>query len=218
METNPSDALAAALAAVAYGQLGNYFSSDAPALERARAVNYSDLAGALDITDPLVASARASVAMFTWQPIEQVDALVRRALAMDPTNGWTWERMGFHLITLGDTIGAKQAFQRALRLKGASMPQANCLNGIGMACSRGGDVAGSVLAYEQALAVNPQAVWINGKLALAYRTLGDKTAAKRASEALRRGLPDMATGSYGTCLSELPATCATVLSELGLPT
>jgi hypothetical protein len=86
-----------------------------------------------------VTIARGTVASYLKQPEEQ-EALVARALAMDPTSAWAWERRGyirqgqaFNLHSADEADAAIVDFQRSMRFRGPGLPLANCLYGIAAA-------------------------------------------------------------------------------------
>ena len=98
---DPADAIATALLAYCHAQLTGYHRAEPVADGWASARSLSRRAGVLDNDDPLVTLARGTVASFLKQPEEQ-EALVARALAMDPTSAWAWERRAY--IRQGDAF------------------------------------------------------------------------------------------------------------------
>ncbi len=91
---DPGDALSVAMAALAHALIANYLGTTTPAAERQTALRLADQAGILDDRDTLVAAARAAVALGAYRNLDEVDGLVTRALAMDPTLGWAWQIRG----------------------------------------------------------------------------------------------------------------------------
>ena len=97
MEMDPDDALPVTVAAYWQARLFADAATASPAATRSLAHHLVRRAGALDVGDPLVTTARAAVAALSSSDY-YVEALVDRALAMDPTSGWVWERRGFLVL------------------------------------------------------------------------------------------------------------------------
>ena len=224
MALDPDDALPPALAAVCYAQLFNYHgvlslcsNSVLPPGPRDTARNLLRRARLLDTGDSLVvtASAAASGLLATGgcrlpQDVETAVSLASRAVAMDPTSAWAWERWAYARLRSGGP--AKQVtafFRQALRLKEPSASASNSLNGIGELCCAGGrwEIAGA--CFRRALAENPRATWMIGSIALTSLKAGDATAARQWVTELRRNHP-------GLCVRNLPPSHA-ALAEVGLP-
>jgi AraC-like DNA-binding protein len=131
MEMDPDDALPAAVAAYCQARLFTDAATVSPTATRSLAHHLTRCAGALDAGDPLVMTARAAVATLSGSD-DDAEALVERALAMDPTSGWAWERKGY-LVWRNNPDGAIACFNRAMQLHGPFMPRDNCFLGIAQA-------------------------------------------------------------------------------------
>jgi adenylate cyclase len=94
MELDAADATSMALLACCNAQLGTYHGTSSPGAARDTALALSLRAGMLDNSNPLVMAA-CSTATALALPADEAEALVTRALAMDPTSAWAWERRGF---------------------------------------------------------------------------------------------------------------------------
>jgi tetratricopeptide (TPR) repeat protein len=165
-----------------------------PDVACAAARSYYQRACALDNNDPLVTVARASVASLLSISFErdEADALATRALAMDPTSAWAWERRGFTRVAAGgEPQQAIDDFLRALRLRGPDMPQSNCFLGIADAHRAAGRREEASLWVRKAIAANPQAIWLHRNRSLYAWELGDRTEQMQAVDCLRRGLPEL---------------------------
>src|SRR5690242_8314203 len=155
MEIDPDDALPCAVAAYCQARLFIDAATALPAATRNLAHHLARRAGALDAGDPLVTTARAAVAALSRSD-DDVEALVDRALAMDPTFGWAWERRG-SLFCWKDSDVAIACFSRALQLYGPFMPRENCFLGIAQAHEAAGHFDEAVRWARRAIAENPQA-------------------------------------------------------------
>ncbi|HEX5325134.1 MAG TPA: helix-turn-helix domain-containing protein [Acetobacteraceae bacterium] len=214
MEVDPDGALPVALAAYCQGRLFHGLGG-APA--RDLALRLTQHAGGLDFGDPLVTTARAAVASLTGR-LHDAESLVTRAIAMDPTSGWAWERRGFaRLFCDGDADLAIADFDRALRLHGPAMPRENCFFGTAQAHRSAGRLEEAVRWLHRGLAENPHADILHRFLVFYSSHLGDQSAARRSADALRRAQPDLTVSFLAdTCLVIRPA-CLDALVGAGVP-
>jgi tetratricopeptide (TPR) repeat protein len=189
MDIDPDDPLPPALAAYAQARLIVGFDVPSPAATRELTLRLADRAGILDFGDPLVVTARAAVATLLGQR-DDAETLASRALAMDPASGWAWERRGF-LLSRREPDMAIACFRHALQLYGPYISRENCLLGIGEAHCYAGRPEESVSWLRSALADNPGAYFVYLSLICAYTQLGDRTAARRSADDIRRSLPGL---------------------------
>ena len=189
MRIDPDNPRPVALAAWCHIQLVLYDGTDHPETERACARQLADRAAALDpLGDPLVLTARSGGAIAACR-CDEVDALLARAGAIDPDSGWVWERKGWLRAIHGEAEPALACFRRAMQLKGPRAPIANCLAGIGKAHFVAGRFEEAARWLNRALTENPGAVWLNRVLAPCYLALGERQAAARSLDRLRRAYP-----------------------------
>jgi AraC-like DNA-binding protein/tetratricopeptide (TPR) repeat protein len=215
---DPGDALSVAMAALAHAQIANFLGTTAPAAERQVALRLSDQAGILDDRDNLVVSARAAVALGSYRSLDEVDSLVTRALAMDPTLGWAWQIRGHLRLRRGDDPDLAVAdFERALLLNGPDMPRTSCFNGIAFARLFGKRRTDAIGFSGKALADNPAAGWLHVNFVCIYRAEGDVMAKRRSLTDLRRAHPDLTVGLFGECRPGLPTLCLEIMHDAGLP-
>jgi AraC-like DNA-binding protein len=94
-ELDAADATSMALLACCHAQLGTYHGTSSPGAARdtALALSLSRRAAMLDNSNPLVMAACSTATALALQA-DEAEALVTRALAMDPTSAWAWERRG----------------------------------------------------------------------------------------------------------------------------
>jgi adenylate cyclase len=224
MEMDPDHAPAAALAAWCHAKLfrAQVFSGQgaAPSMAdaKARALLLAERAGTLGPADPLVLAARSQVETIAGDP-QAADALLARALAMDPTACWAWEQSGWLRNACEEPEIAIAHFDRSLRL---SSPRTPSLGLAGTGCSHfiAGRYGDAALWLRKEVSANPAAAWANRTLAAAYALLGDRPAALDALGALRRAYPDVTVGSVAA-VSPPIAACRErtmeALAGLGLP-
>jgi AraC-like DNA-binding protein len=215
---DPGDALSVAMAALAHAQIANFLGTTAPAVERQTARRLSDQAGLLDDRDTLVLAARAATALGSYRSLDEVDGLVTRALARDPTLGWAWQIRGHLRLRRGDDPDLAVAdFERALLLNGPHMPRTSCLSGMAFARLFGKRRTDAVGFSTKALADNPGAGWLHVNFVCIYRAEGDVTAKQRSLNDLRRAHPDLTVGLFGESRPGLPALCLEIMHDAGLP-
>jgi AraC-like DNA-binding protein/tetratricopeptide (TPR) repeat protein len=193
---DPADAVATALLGYCHAQISSYHGTASVEASRATARHLFQRAGQLDNDDPLVTIARGTVASFLRQPEEE--ALVARALAMDPTSAWAWERRAY--IRQGEAFRLRSSeaadtairdFHWAMRLRGPGMPRANCLHGIASAHYAAGRYQEAADWARKALAENPQMDWVHKLLSCSANRLGDKATVARSVDCMRRARPHL---------------------------
>jgi AraC-like DNA-binding protein/TolB-like protein len=193
IELDPANALSVALLACGHAQLATYHGTSSPAAARDMALRLALQARMLDSNDPLVTTARGTAAAMSLQS-DEGDALVSRALAMDPSSTWVWERRALLRVAVNPD-GAIADFIRALRLRAPTMPRSNCLAGIAAAHYSADRLAETDLWMRKALAENPEATWLYCLQTRFAFKLGGKPMVKEAVERLRRAQPEL-TVSY----------------------
>jgi adenylate cyclase len=217
VEIEPDYAPATALAAWCHAQLILYNGTPSPNQERRNALLLSERAGILDPDDPIVLTARCAVHTMAGQ-LDHAAVLIARALELDPTLVWGWERSGWLHAYAGNAETAIEHFGQATRLD-PRRPNANRLTGLGCACFHACRYDEAALWKRAALREDPGTAWINRSLSVAYARLGDRFAALNSLEALRRHSPDI---TIGKIVQSLPFTqdflnrVADGLDDLGL--
>ena len=215
MDLDPDDALPAALAA--YSQARLFFGDTAqpPAVARDRALHLSRCAGNLDVADPLVTTARSAVAAILGQRDDE-EALIDRALVMDPTSGWAWERRGF-LYCWSRPYQAIADFQRALRLHGPKMPREHCLHGLAVANRAANRIDAAIRWERRALAENPGATILHKFVVFYASRLDERRMAQQAGEELRRAHPELTITSLADADLIQRPECMDFLRQVGVP-
>ena len=189
IEIEPDYAPATALAAWCHAQLILYNGAPSPNQERRNALLLSERAGILDPDDPIVLTARCAVHTMAGQ-LDHAADLIARALELDPTLVWGWERSGWLNAYAGNAETAIKHFDQATTLD-PRRPNANRLTGLGCACFHACRYDEAALWKRAALREDPGTAWINRSLSVSYARLGDRSAALDALEALRRYSPDI---------------------------
>jgi adenylate cyclase len=219
MAIDPDYGLATALAAWGHGQLVMYNGTSEPAEERSLALDLVKRAAILDGDDPLVLTARCAVHMMAKE-FEVAEALVARALALDPTSGWAWGRSGWLHSYRGDSETAIKHFGRALSLDPTAGSRANSLAGIGSAHFHEARYEAAALWLKSAILEEPGTSWANRSLSVSYARLGERLKALESLDALRRFCPDVTVGQVVAAVpfgTDFLNRLADGLSTLGLP-
>ena len=216
MQVDPDDALPVAFAACAHARLSHIDGATPPAGARELAVDLARRAAVMDIGEASVTTARAAVASLLGQR-EEAEALATRALAMDPTSGWAWERCGV-LICEESPDRAVGYFRWARALHGPSMPQENCLHGIARAHWAAGRVPEAARWLRRALAENPSAAHLHLYGMFYAWHLGDQAEARRCAEQLRRAHPELTVSDLvRRGLVQEDAACLEIPARAGIP-
>jgi len=218
-EIDPDYGLAAGLSAWCRGQLVMYNGSAAPADDKAWAARLAHRAAMLDADDPLVLTACCAVHTMMGE-LEAADALLARALQLEPNYAWAWGRSGWLNAYLGRADAAIAHFQRAIRLEPSSPSNANNFVGIAAAHFGAGRYEDAVVWTSKALREQPQMQWANRTLSASYARLGERTDALHCLDKLRRYSPDLTVGQV---LDAVPFRqhhldrLGETLRDLGLP-
>jgi len=147
-------------------------------------------------------------------------ALVHRALALDPTSEWAWERSGWLKTFSGDPESGIAHLGRAMRLDPSSPSNVNRFVGVGCAHFDAGHYDQAAFWMRKAVRAQPSTVWVNRTLSVSYARLDERPAALDSLDALQRYSPDL---TISQVLASLPFTpdfmgrVADGLDDLGLP-
>jgi adenylate cyclase len=196
-----------------------YNGTPAPDRERAYALWLAQRAAILDTGDPLVLTARCAVHTMAGE-FDTADALVARALALDPSCGWAWGRSGWLRSYSGKPQAAIAHFRHALSLDPPSAAKANNFIGIGSAHFDAGRYDLAATWMRRALLERPDALWANRTLSVSYLRLGERRKALESLDALRRYCPVLTVDRVVTAIpfrSGYLNRLAEGLGALGLP-
>ncbi len=220
MDIDPDYGVASGLAAWCHGQLVMHNASSKPNEEKARALRLAQRASILGGDDPLVLTARCAVYTMAGH-FDAAEALLARALQLDPMSAWAWGRSGWLNSYMGNCEVAIKHFRRAISLAPSSASNANEFVGIGSAHFGAGRYAAAAAWMRRALVEEPATLWANRTLSVSYARLGERLKALESIESLRRYCPDLTVSQV---MEAIPFRrdhldrLGDGLSELGLPT
>jgi TolB-like protein/tetratricopeptide (TPR) repeat protein len=187
MEMDPGAALPTALTGLGLAQIANHFGAEDPDAVRAQAGAFYKRAAELDTGDPLVTTTRAAIASLSYW-MEDADALSARAVAMDPTSHWAWERRGAYRIRAHERSDLVIAdLERALRLKPPSLPRSPVLVNIGIAHCLAGRADLAAPFIRAAWSENP-ADWVQLNRVWEHIAARDELRARETLDELRRSI------------------------------
>jgi AraC-like DNA-binding protein len=216
-ELDPSEPLAVALLACCHGQVALNFGTSSPPSARAEAERLARRAALLDSSDPLVTTARAMAMSMSWQCHED-RSLAVRAVAMDPTSTWAWERLGFTGLCRAEhpdkLVGQ---YTRALQLRGPDWPHVISFMGMASAHRSAGRLREAEAWVRKAVAENPD-------MASTYRwearyafDIGDRARMAPAVERMRRLHPDVSVSLLMACDPRADPDWLDAMAGAGLP-
>lgn len=191
----------------------------AAAAERAEGSRMADQAGILAPAAPMVLAIRASIAHLA-KDFEAAESLAARAVAIDPTCAWGWDRLGWVHESTNRPDSAMPFFARAERIPAPYLDGAASMDGVGTAHFCAGRFREAATVLRTAALVRPGSTGLHGKLAACYVQLGDKAAARAELEKLRRILPDISVeqyvSSYPCSVDSFTGVMASSLSDIGM--
>ena len=211
--------LATALAAWGHAQLVMYNDSQAPADDKLQAIKLIHRAAILDSGDPLVLAIRCAVHTMAGE-LDVADALVARAIALDPYNAWTWGRSAWLHAYRGNSETAIAYFDCALALDPNGISRANNLAGLGTAYFNAGRYDAAAFCLHRAMLENPGMWWANRSLSVSYARMGERAKALESLETLRRSCPDLTVSQVLSSVPFRPEFLVRLgegLNSLGLP-
>jgi adenylate cyclase len=221
---DPGYSLPRALAAWCYAQRPTYFRVQSLRREdieadRTKATALARQAVRLDNSDPLVLTfAGAAHSLTREYPL--AESLIEKALAMDPNSAWAWTRSGWINVYLRKTSRAIEHFERSIRLSPLDPMMFNIFAGIGAAHLDAENYAEAARWIERGLREQPDAIWLNRMLAVAYFHSGHVDAAKTALGVLLRSFPGLTIAGLveSAAFSDfLRGKFEEAFRELGLP-
>jgi TolB-like protein len=163
--------------------------------ERAKADQMAGRAGILAPADALVLAIRASIAHLAGD-YEAAESLATRAVVIDPTCAWGWDRLGWVHEATDRPNDALPFFARAERFPTPYLDKAASLDGVGTAYFTVGRYEEAAIVLRAAALIRPGSTGLHGKLAACYAQLRDKPAAWAELAKLRGILPDVSASQY----------------------
>jgi adenylate cyclase len=220
MTLAPDCGLAVALSGWCHARSANLAWTTKATAERDKAGYMADRAGILAPADAMVLAIRASIAHLAGE-YAAAESLATRAVAIDPTCAWAWDRLGWVHEATDRPDGALPFFARAERIAAPYLDQAASLDGIGTAYFSARRYEEAALLLRAAALVRPGSTGLHGKLAACYAQLGDKPAARSELAKLRSILPDVSAtqyvNGYPCSLSPFRDMLTNSLTSVGMP-
>jgi len=216
---DPAYPLALSLSAWCCGQRAVYNWSPNPDAERQEAIGRAQAAADLAEEDPFVLTVLGAALTITRQYRAGLLA-VEKALALDPSSAWAWNRSGYLHIHFDRPDEAIDHFQRAIRLSPFDPMIFNSYFGIGTAHFVAGRYADSVDWCERALLTNPKALWINRTLAPAYVFTGRREEGEASVRSLLEAYPGLTIPAVRSAQALSPRVLDRLsegLKQAGLP-
>jgi adenylate cyclase len=217
IELDPSEPLAVALLACCHGQVALNFGTSSPPAARAEVERLARRAALLDSSDPLVTTARAMAMSMSWQ-CQEDRSLAVRAVAMDPTSTWAWERLGFTGLCRGEhpdrLIGQ---YTRALQLRCPDWPHVISFMGMASAHRSAGRLQQAEVWARKALAENPDMASTHRWEAQYAFDIGDRARMAQAVERMRRLLPHASVSLLADCAPGANPDWLDAMAGAGLP-
>jgi AraC-like DNA-binding protein/TolB-like protein len=190
IDIDPADATAIAFLAYCHAQRANYIATSSLAADRSASLDLSQRAGMLDSGDPMVLTARGAVAAAALRN-DEADALVTRALSLDPTSAWAWMLRGHTRCGFAAAERAIADYQRSIQLRGPGISASSCIYSIGAAHWNAGRFEETIRWTRRALAENPSATWMHRHLSCAAAKLGDWATVAHSVDCMRRAQPHL---------------------------
>lgn len=215
IDLDPSNALALALLACCHAHLGMHYGTTSPAVVRTTAMQLAQRAGGLDDRDPLVTLARGVTAAWALRSHE-AEMLVTRALAMDPTSTWAWERRGTIRLSSNPDLAIAD-FIRALQLRGPSLSRGNCFGGIAGAHAAAGRLDDALHWQRKAMAENPAGTWMHILDSCYALKAGDWSRVMSGVESMRRAQPEFSVSLIMAAYPPADPAWLDALSRAGMP-
>jgi adenylate cyclase len=190
LRLDPTYATAVALAAWCCGQRVIYNWSQDIASEKQETLRLSQEAAALSSDDAFVLAVLGAALSITSE-FQRAEAILQKALTLDPNLAFAWTRSGWLRTFQGDHETAIPHFERALRLSPFDPMTSNCFLGIGCAHFVAGRYDQCVEWHEKGLFANPAWTWMYRVLIPAYVFAGQFDKANVGLRELLRAYPDL---------------------------
>ena len=215
----PDYPLALSLVAWCHAQQIAYNWTLDPAKSRDEVLRTAEAAASAATDDPTILTGLGAAYAIVRNHV-LAERLLQRALLLDPSSAWAWNRSGWVHCYLDHPEVAVEHFERALRLSPFDPMNFNALVGIGVAHLGAERLDAAALCLEKALLDQPAATWIYRTLVPVYALLGREAEANAGLERLRAEYPDL---TITKVVSALPVPQATLdltaagLRKAGLP-
>ena len=190
MELAPQDALPMALSAWCHAQRGTHHFTRQPDLEKQIGGELAARAARLNACDPTVEALLAAGETLAHN-FPAAAAHCERALALDGSCVWAWNRSGFLNAYMGRSADAIECFQVARSLGPDDPLNFCCAVGIGCAHFEVGHYDEAARWWTRVLAEQPWATWLNRFRASALALAGKKEEAQHSFAQFTRAYPEL---------------------------
>lgn len=215
----PDSGLAVGLAGWCYAKRAAPWNTGSTE-ERAKASQMADRAGILAPADPMVLALRASIAHLASE-YEVAESLAARAVAIDPTCAWGWDRLGWVHEATERLDEAVPFFAHVERLPAPYLDGAESLDGLATAHMTAARYSEAVPLLRKAIRIRADSTGLHGKLAACYVRIGDKAAGRMELDKLLRLIPGVSAqqyvNSYPCAFDSFKNVLANSLTEIGMP-
>ena len=189
-ELAPHDSLPVALAAWCHANRGAHFFTSQPEVERQAARALARQAVELD-TGEAVVHALLGAAHTLTHDLELATLHCDRALALDGSCVWAWNRSGLLNTYLGRSVDAIECAQIARCLGPDDPLKFGSSIAIGSGHFLNGRFEEAARWWTQCLGEHPAAIWINRFRAAAFALAGKKEAARGSFSELMKSYPEL---------------------------
>jgi len=189
-ELAPSYALPKALAAWCWGQRAAHRFSATPDFDRAKAYQYAEQALVLDPHDPMTLTL-SSGALVLLHRLDDAEARLERALALDPWLAYGWIRRGWMSAYVGDSDSALRELRTALYLMPFEPLRHITFIGIGCAHFLAERYEQAARWVQDGVEVSPGSFWADRVAVAATALAGARSDARRRARNLMRNDPDL---------------------------
>ena len=190
MELLPTDGLPVALAAWCRAQRGSHHLSEQPQVEKLSGLKLVARGAQLTNDDAIVQSLFGSVCALAGK-FDQAASHIDRALALNGSSAWAWNRLGMLDVYRGNFKDATECFQIARDLDPCNPLNFMSSIGIGSAHFDAERYEEGAVWFGRAITEHPAAVWVNRFRAPALLLAGKKEQAGKAFAELNQKYPDL---------------------------
>jgi adenylate cyclase len=219
LSIEPDYPMALSLAAWCHAQGADKHWTDAPGEARERALALAQRAAAISRDDPMVLAVLGA-ACTVARDFNAGEAHLERAVALDPSSAWGWQRLAWVNVHRERADLAIEQFERAGRLSPFDpMMSINHL-GIGSAHFVAGRYEAAVAWLRKAIGEQPEWIWSYRVLVPALVLAGRPEDARQACRVLMERYPGLTINKVRDALTFSPAIMERIaagLREGGLP-
>jgi adenylate cyclase len=219
LSVEPDYPLALSLAAWCHAQRAVYNWTDAPDEQRGIALRLAQRAAAISRDDPMVL-AILGAAHTIARDFGIAGEHLERALSLDPSSAWAWNRSGWLNVHRGRPDLAIQQFERAIRLSPFDPAGFVCFFGIADACFLKADYDEAVEWSRKGLSQQPEAIWHLRVLVPALIHAGHPEEAHRAFKKMMEHYPGLTIDKVRNALpfaADMMERIVDGLRQAGLP-